>query len=1731
MLRQRLSTTYGRLLLLVTSILVTLACTSGEALAQVPVNGPGGWQTGPFYVTVTDGYSYNNGASMSCSGSNGAYETYYGAGPNSGGVLMEQQWYVPNNGATTINCSVENSNHTASDSGSGTFYMDNVTPSVGVNVNGGAGANGWYYSAPGFSAALYGYGPSGISSTGCSGIYQQGANSITCSATSGSGITGYGGTTIYYDSYTPYVNTSISGGSQANGWYSTAPSISPSPYNVGPSGVWYDSCTGLSNGVNAVTCSVTDVNGLGSTDGATTVKLDNQTPSNSLPASTGTWYTSTSSIPTLTVGASEGTNYSGLTALSCSNPNDGSSGNYTLTQGVSTSASIQGTYPVADLAIGTNNISCTSTTGAGATTTSSFTVLYDPQTPTVQISTTADSTAWYPSVSSIPGLVTSGTLGTSGVKSFTCSGDGIGTQNYANNTGGTVSLAGLNAGAGTVTCTLTANNGLSATATKNLKLDTTTPAVTWASTSNAWTTAASQTLQVDVGPSGLASVACDDNSSAVSVTAGSSNPSSGAGTYYFTVATAAQGPNVMSCAAVNGDTGSALTGNSPAQTFNVDNSSPLLTITTSGSQTQWYTSLGSIPQLSVATTIGASGIQSFGCSGDGITAQTWSSISGGAISLTGLNQGSGTVTCTVTSNSGETSYATFDLNLDTTAPAVAISTSASSSHWYTSVGSIPTVTVSGTVGASGIDTFACSGDGITWQAWPTTDGGTVALTGLKDGTGTITCQMHAGSGLSATATLTLNLESAPPTVAFTTNASASTWYAAAGSVPSISTSATVGSSGLASYSCSGDGIGTQTFPTASGGSLDLTNVNQGSGTITCTVTSTAGLTASSTQTVKVDSAVPTIAWATTEVQSNWYSSTGSVPSLGATGATTGASGVDHITCSGAGLTGNVQLAGANVVVNTANLPNGTDSITCDAVSGAGVTSGTITRTILLDNSSPALVLSGTTQGTWYSSAQTVTADASADINPSGIQSISCAADGGSANVTNAATATQNVSGDGVHTVTCQPTSGAGVVGQSQSTKVRIDTQTPTVTQTIVPAPATAPPGTVEVQVTGAETNVLSGVASTSCSLDGQTATTVNGSQQTVAISTAGAHSLDCTTTTNAGVTSADSTQAYTVIADSAQFSLQYGTVPTAWQSGPVAVPVVLSGATAGSYQSLTCTVNSGTPITINGTSGSVTINATGTDKLDCYATAANGANTAAVQQLIRVDNQTPTATWSTSPTSTGENVTLLGSEATPMSGIASEACAVDGGAAQTASAASLTVTVTGNGTHQLACTMTTAAGVSANVTYTAHIAVPVPAPTTITAPDPGRWYRTAQSIVIGIPTTGPTIASVVCTQNGTSTTYPVSGTSVTIPVPAPGGTVGCYDLDATGAQSSAVTYQVNIDAQGPTGYFLQTGPTQAIVSATEPSNGAGVQTVTVQYQVAGGQWTTIAGTYNSATGQEVVTLPSSLQVPGVQYSLQATAVDNAGNSTVINTMKDGTSATSTVPNPDAGAAVTGGIYLGTVAPGTRGRMLTLKRTYKTETRVAHVDGRKVTHRVKVLVVRKRYVMAVNNAKLAQTLTVAYGQTVGLSGTLTLTSGNVGGQTITIAQQSGRAIKRFTATTSSAGVFNVKLTMNGSRTVTYTVDGVTRTAHIRERGSVRVAPKVGGSRLSIAFAGATGKVRYHVQRRRAGRWLAVGRAHTTNTHGRAVLKLPTALQGAAPSALRVVVTTQTAWEFLNLKERA
>jgi hypothetical protein len=1669
LISRRLSRPALRFLIVLAFTVAGLSANAAAAYAvgaptfsALPGGGPGGQIASSFWITATSNPNNNTGGNnIDCYQSlNGGSWGNIGGSVSANGSWVTDSWQVTQAGLHQIYCTAKGANGSTAQTGSPSspalsFVYDPTTPSVGAGLSGGWGDNGWYASAPsvyeydGGDSTPWGY----IYSRWCSPSYNQGYNTETCYAETAAGKVGAGSTGLYYDSVAPSVSTAISGGSAQNGWYSSAPSISPSAWD-GTSGVWYDSCTQLANGVNYVTCSATDVAGNGATDAATQVNLDTQTPATAVPSSTGVWYSSRSAIPSLAVSASEATDYSGLTSLSCANPNSGAAGSYSLTQGVGASSSLQGTYPATDVTPGTNTVTCTNTTGAGNTAASSFDVLYDPQTPTVQITTTADATRWYRSIASIPQVSVSGTLGASGIASFACSADGIAPQTYSSATGGTVNLAGLHQGSGTITCTLLANNGLSATTTQTLKLDTTTPTV-------AYSTTASRSL--------------------------------------------------------------------------------------------WYTNTN-LPEVDVnGATTGASGVDHLTCNGDGLPTDYTITGASGTIPAADLDQGAGQISCASTSGAGiSSSAATLGVQIDDTVPTVTLNSSLDSAAWYPSAFAIPAVNVASTSGPSGIASITCQAPDAPNTL--TTATGTLDLSTLRDGSDTITCTPMSPAGVDGSpATLLVQLDSQTPTLTFAGRASQTKWYDSVGSIPELDTDATTGASGLASIDCSGDGIATQSAA-ASGTAVALSGLQQGTGAVTCTATSLSGLTSRPQAfTLNLDGGAPSAAWSTSESETTWYPSTASVPALTLDAAAGGPSGVDHITCTGDGFSSNVTISATSGTLHPTGFGDGANTITCVPYSGAGVSGAAIARTILVDSTRPAVALSGTDSSTWYPAAQTVSADASADTDPSGVESISCAVDGGGPTVTNDAHASQAVSGDGVHAVSCHALSGAGASGADANTTVRIDTQAPAVTQTVIPAGPSDPAGSVEVVVTAAETHPLSGIASTSCSLDHQPATVVQGSKQTIGVTSAGLHSLVCSATTNAGVAGSDSTQTYTVNADPSQFSLQYGTVPTAWQAATVTVPVALTGATANAYSSLTCTVDGGSPTSIAGTSGSVDVTASGSQQLACYATAANGADTAAQTQTVKIDKQTPTAGWSTSATPGGEQVTLLGSEPTLLSGIAAESCSVDGGPAQRSSTPHLAVAVNGNGSHTLDCTITSGAGVTAHVTHAATVTVPVPAPIAVATPDPTRWYAAAQSVVLGIPTGGPAVTAVRCTQGGAATSYPVSGANVTVPVPAPGGDVRCVDLDATGQQSTTVDFPVHIDTGAPTGYFTQTGPRTAVAAVSNPGT-SGIQTVTVQYQVGSGAWVTIPGAYDPAGSEISVALPAALQQPGVQYALRLLAVNNAGGRSTIATMKDGTPATGSAPaspaNPFAGAAVRGGLYVGTVPPGGRVRVARMvpqtrkvhvKRGGKTVVRIqplyrlvakrVTVHGRTTVRQVKVPVLRRTYVWQINTAALAPTLTVSYGQTVGLAGTLTLAAGQVSGQTVTIVQQGNH--RRLTATTTAGGSFTATLGAGGTRTVTYTLAGVSHTVTIRVRGQVAATVRGAAPRrtLTVAAAGATGRVAYQLQQNWGGRWPTVGPTRRTDRLGHAAVPLPAAVASTPPSRLRVVVSTQPAWPYLNVKEDA
>ena len=220
-------------------------------------------------------------------------------------------------------------------------------------------------------------------------------------------------------------------------------------------------------------------------------------------------------------------------------------------------------------------------------------------------------------------------------------------------------------------------SGSSATAGEQLNIDNVTPTLAWSSTSSAYSTATTEKLNVTVGSSGMGSVTCVDNGASVVATAVATNPSSGAGTYSYNIPTVAQGANSINCSATNGDSAAALTGTAAPQTFNVDTTSP--TVTVPATNSSWISSPAS---LAVGTTSGPSGIASLTCT-NSLNSDVYSiENSSGVIPASDNSNGVNTWTCQATSGAGLASaLATVTEKLDSSSPSGSLSGD-SAGAWY-----------------------------------------------------------------------------------------------------------------------------------------------------------------------------------------------------------------------------------------------------------------------------------------------------------------------------------------------------------------------------------------------------------------------------------------------------------------------------------------------------------------------------------------------------------------------------------------------------------------------------------------------------------------------------------------------------------------------------------------------------------------------------------------------------------------------------------------------------------------------------------------------------------------------------------------------------------------------------------------------------------------------------------------------------------------------------------------
>jgi hypothetical protein len=394
-----------------------------------------------------------------------------------------------------------------------------------------------------------------------------------------------------------------------------------------------------------------------------------------------------------------------------------------------------------------------------------------------------------------------------------------------------------------------------ATYDDSINIDDTTPSGTWAGAPGGWTSSATETLDVSVGPSGLAAVTCTDNGSNVAATLVSGS-TSGAGTSVWNVPTATNGANGVSCSMMNGDADGSLTG-STSHTFDVDTTVPVVGFADGGYTPGGWTN--QTQMVVVSATGGPSGIQTVSCSVDGGPGEQLDAATGGTVDI--FSNGQHTLDCTATSNTHISGEATYSVNIDTYQPSLTflVNGTVPSSAWLSGA---PVVTVIGSEDGgilSGLKGITCSVNG----------GNSFSLSGIDsdtDYTGSFELEQNGADQVSCTgttvagttqatpATVTVNLDnpnySPNPSALiddgadpFSTGPSQSQWYATPQSV-TITANDTGGSAPIASIACKGALVGNWPISNlntdAQGGEQITLTVPAPGGDLSCTAEDAAG---------------------------------------------------------------------------------------------------------------------------------------------------------------------------------------------------------------------------------------------------------------------------------------------------------------------------------------------------------------------------------------------------------------------------------------------------------------------------------------------------------------------------------------------------------------------------------------------------------------------------------------------------------------------------------------------------------------------------------------------------------------------------------------------------------------------------------------------------------------------------------------------------------------------------
>ncbi len=499
------------------------------------------------------------------------------------------------------------------------------------------------------------------------------------------------------------------------------------------------------------------------------------------------------------------------------------------------------------------------------------------------------------------------------------------------------------------------------------------------------------------------------------------------------------------------------------------------------------------------------------------------------------------------------------------------------------------------------------------------------------------------------------------------------------------------------------------------------------------------------------------------------------------------------------------------------------------------------QAIAVDNSVPTVSITTTAQpGTWYSTPQNLTINASDATGSSGIFAVTCTGPGTpGANAPILAARlplTVTVPGPGAQTVSCQAVSTAGISSATQSATVDVDTQAPTTTFAGAAPTPTVLPGPQAVAVAATEPQAASGIRSISCIVTEAGGAphdyTISGSSGQLAANDfgAGENVVSCQSTTNAGVTGLPATETIDVV-DDHQPVVSFGGARPApkWLAGRQQVTATAAeprSSTAG-VGSVKCSINGGPAKSATGDSKTLELSRTGTYKIACAATSLAGVRGPTATETIQLDNSIPTGAWPGSRRDSRKaSIRWLRSP------------------------------------RRVGLTFTSRGGA------------------------PMRQVRCrlpARQIVFK-----PTSAGVRMGGGGMTET-------VAVQMSSPGGTLVCQGQSAAGRWSKPLSRTLEIDPAAPTGHFDPMSPHDRVhVHALLKDSGSGVAGAAIELEMPSG-WMKLSTSFDRSTGLATATVPDDGSIPDGLYTLRVVARDHAGNRAIIYRDRAGKLETVTLP--------------------------------------------------------------------------------------------------------------------------------------------------------------------------------------------------------------------------------------------